>query len=324
MARIRFILVLMMVAAALSSPATFPKKINIAQVIVSGITQLVAGLDSVSMNSNDDREKRAYIKPYLTPEEIKQGIRNDFLNGYLFSGAIDSELYDESCVFTDPTLSFKGLTRFENNIKSIKPLIDLLLDDTLVVLYDLDQKMYNDDNNVERYSVNAQWRMSGGVRLPWKPRIELTGRTRYTLNSNCDNRIVDYYELWDLEATTVIGQLLWPSNKRRDYEDIETVKEELLLVSKQPRSVSTDSRMQQAVDKLISRIEIDKNDGEFIGLHFKQKSVTISIFRKDVNFFVDGIAGTNEDSSPPIYEEKSLRIFKNDKSNCIFVLKELD
>ena len=132
---------------------------NISQVIVSGLTQLFAGADAVSMN--DDNNNRKYNKKLLTVNEVQEGIRKDFVNGYLFSGSIDSEIYAESCVFTDPTLSFKGLTRFEKNIKAIKPLIDTFIDDSLVVLYDLKEASYNDNNNNEKLSIKARLRMSG-------------------------------------------------------------------------------------------------------------------------------------------------------------------
>ena len=166
------LLMMMMLVSIQSIKLTSSQKKppNISQIIVSGLTQLFAGADSVSMNSNNNNNRK-YKKPLLTVNEVKEGIRIDFVNGYLFSGSIDTEIYAESCVFTDPTLSFKGLTRFEKNIKAIKPLIDTFIDDSLVVLYDLKEARYNDDNDNEKLAIKARWRMSGGIRLPWNPRI---------------------------------------------------------------------------------------------------------------------------------------------------------
>ena len=42
----------------------------------------------------------------------------------------------------------------------------------------------------------TEWRMTGDVDLPWRPRIELTGQTRFTLDKAKGGRIVDYYEKW--------------------------------------------------------------------------------------------------------------------------------
>ena len=160
------ILILMIIS---SKSLRICMNMDLSKLIVGGITTIFAGSDSLG-NSIDASKKRSYIKEYLTKNEVKEGIRQDFVNGYLFSGKIDTEIYSESCVFTDPTLSFKGLTRFENNIKAIKPLIDRFLDDTLVILYDINE------SNENGTSIKARWRMSGGLRLPWKPRIELTGK----------------------------------------------------------------------------------------------------------------------------------------------------
>ena len=45
-------------------------------------------------------------------------------NEYLWSGKITAELYDEDCVFTDPTLSFTGLATFERNLANLDPWIE--------------------------------------------------------------------------------------------------------------------------------------------------------------------------------------------------------
>ena len=53
------------------------------------------------------------------------GLRADFEeNEYLWSGKITTELYDEDCVFTDPTLSFTGLATFERNLANLDPWIE--------------------------------------------------------------------------------------------------------------------------------------------------------------------------------------------------------
>lgn len=253
---ISLIMIISIQSTLLSSQKKPP---NISQIIVSGLTQLFAGADAVSMN--DDKNNRKYNKKLLTVNEVQEGIRKDFVNGYLFSGSIDSEIYAESCVFTDPTLSFKGLTRFEKNIKAIKPLIDTFIDDSLVVLYDLKEASYNDNNNNEKLSIKARWRMSGGLRLPWNPRIELTGQTRYTLDTTNDNRIIDYFETWNLPATTALQQLLQPSARKGKVlkedikEDIKAVdlistKDELLSLIKQSRTSKREEDIKQTINKL--------------------------------------------------------------------------
>ena len=46
----------------------------------------------------------------VDPAALLHGVREDYeVREYLWTGDIDATLYDEDCVFTDPTLSFKGL-----------------------------------------------------------------------------------------------------------------------------------------------------------------------------------------------------------------------
>ena len=171
-----------------------------------GVKAIVQALTSISnlLLPKSEAFERVYQKVNLTPSEILDGVIGDFRNGYLFSGKIDTEIYDEQCVFTDPTLSFKGLSTFERNIKAIKPALDFFVGDSMVVLYDC-------KIDLEVKEIKALWRMSGDIKLPWKPRIELTGNTVLSYDTDKGGRIVDYYERWDLPAATALLQLLQPS-----------------------------------------------------------------------------------------------------------------
>ena len=171
-----------------------------------GVKVIIQALTSISnlLLPKSEVFERVYQKVDLTPSEVFDGVVGDFRNGYLFSGKIDSEIYDEECIFTDPTLSFKGLSTFERNIKAIKPALDFFVGDSMVVLYDC-------KIDLEMKEIKALWRMSGAIKLPWKPRIELTGNTVLSYDTEKGGRIVDYYERWDLPATTALLQLLQPS-----------------------------------------------------------------------------------------------------------------
>ena len=41
------------------------------------------------------------------------------------------------------------------------------------------------------------------------------------MDTNNDNRIIDYFETWNLEATKAILQLLQPSNRKINNENIK-------------------------------------------------------------------------------------------------------
>lgn len=48
------------------------------------------------------------------------------------------------------------------------------------------------------------------VALPWRPRIDLTGRTTFTYDPDRSYRIVRYQEEWDIPASQALLQLLKP------------------------------------------------------------------------------------------------------------------
>ena len=140
----------------------------------------------------------------ITPEQLLEGIRADFEERqYLWSGDIDTELYSEACRFTDPTISFQGLSKFESNMRNLKPIVDALVpeEQRRCVLRDIQLE--------ESGEVVAKWSMIGSVSLPWSPRINVGGKTRYTPGE--DGRIKSYFEQWDIPASEALGQLLRPT-----------------------------------------------------------------------------------------------------------------
>jgi hypothetical protein len=137
--------------------------------VVGGLTALTNALFPASTAT----APRVRAQATVSPTDVLKGVVKDFENGYLFSGEIESEIYAEDCSFTDPTLTFTGLGTFERNIQALKPLLNVFVGDTLVVLYDAVL-------NKNTREVSTKWRMSGNVRLPWGPAIELTGNTVLT------------------------------------------------------------------------------------------------------------------------------------------------
>lgn len=170
------------------------------------VKYLVGGLTSLSNIFNSKEQTIiTYKQKFLRPHEVLRGIEEDFRKGYLFSGAIDTEIYDASCRFTDPTLSFEGLGTFERNIKSIKPIIDRFVGENVVELNSLDI------NEMEK-KITATWRMAGKINLPWKPILDLTGKTTYSLSDESSGgRIVEYFECWDITASAALLQLVIPT-----------------------------------------------------------------------------------------------------------------
>ena len=90
--------------------------------LVSSLTSIVNALGG---NTEDEAPPRTRAFDTLTSAMVLDGLRRDFVeNEYLWSGRITPELYDEDCVFTDPTLSFTGLATFERNLANLDPWIE--------------------------------------------------------------------------------------------------------------------------------------------------------------------------------------------------------
>ena len=158
-------------APALSQGRGYGSTSAATKTIVSGLTQLV-NLNGGAKPANKKRPRRFAS---LTPQQVKAGLADDFRNEYLWSGRITPELYDEACVFTDPTLSFRGLDVFEANLRNLDPWIERFVpsERRRVDLYAL---------AVDGAAITASWRMVGTLALPWRPRLDLNGTTTYTLN----------------------------------------------------------------------------------------------------------------------------------------------
>jgi len=218
------------------------------KLIVGGLTTLTNLFNSDSDSTKDNGGIAYRGVTSFTPKQLYDEVVRDFDNGYLFSGDINYSIYDNDCVFTDPTISFRGLSTFKRNIQSLQPVLRALLSDKLVVLY-------SSQLSPESNRISAKWRMSGGVNLPWRPRIELTGETQFTYNGGGGDEgdspalIRDYYEQWDISAADALLQLLSPvgiNSARLDSSKTYSINVQkelssliLTLQQMQPSTIST-------------------------------------------------------------------------------------
>ena len=67
----------------------------------------------------------------------------------------------------------------------------------------------------ETGEVTAKWRMIGDIKLPWSPRIDIGGRTKYSPGK--DGRIKSYSEQWDIDAGEALAQLVQPRKEAVDH-----------------------------------------------------------------------------------------------------------
>ena len=142
-----------------------------------------------------------------TSEELRERLAREFAEGeYLWTGDIDADLYDLACEFTDPTLSFVGLRTFKDNLESLQPTLRKIAPPTArrVELRSCELAGPN--------CVLARWRMVGNLRLPWRPKIDIEGETRFTFARDEDAflRITSYEENWRTSASDALWQLVRP------------------------------------------------------------------------------------------------------------------
>ena len=169
--------------------------------VVGALTALVNAV----MRRDDEIEGGINLEDRspLSLDELRGGIVGDYERCYLWTGDIDPLLYDAQCTFTDPTLSFQGLQTFQKNLANLRPIIDRFVIDYSVILYSCEI----DEACTE---VVARWRMIGTVGFPWRPKIDLIGKTRFKYASDKGNRIVAYLETWETPAAQVLLNLLKP------------------------------------------------------------------------------------------------------------------
>jgi hypothetical protein len=203
---------------------------NAVKNLVSGLTRVVNAFgDAFGVGANETardadrstRKERREARPFPSvardPERLRDDIAREFTEKkYLWTGDINPEMYDLFATFCDPTLAFAGLDTFERNLKNLQPVLSRLVRDSEIELYDCalvsgaaDGKSPASDEK----KIRAAWRMTGNLRVPWRPRIDLKGRTTFTFKDYGGRRgclITAYQEEWEVSAGEAVGQLARP------------------------------------------------------------------------------------------------------------------
>ena len=199
-----------------SRRSDFDSSSGVVKFVVSGLTDILKIFteEDKLKNINDSLPNNSLKSTTVSnPVTLRERIIGDFDRGYLFTGEIDYDLYDETCTFTDPTISFSGLSTFKRNINAVRPLIDRFLLDREVKLFSCE--LNEDKEDIQKGNIAATWKMSGGIKLPWHPRIELTGDTMFSYQRKADSGkylIVDYFERWDIPPSSALLQLITPGS----------------------------------------------------------------------------------------------------------------
>jgi len=194
------------------------------QALVSALTE---GLRFAGVGS-DRSGKIASAERTPTPttlNELKTRLVVDFENAYFVTGVLDDGLYDPECTFEDPTVKFSGVELWKRNLALLVPFLVApnieLLSTTEVPLSE------SEDKNLPATScmLRCQWKLTCGLKLPWKPYIELIGETDYTIldavggvsSSDTHPQIVYHLERWNISGLEALVQLVRPAGNQAIY-----------------------------------------------------------------------------------------------------------
>jgi Uncharacterized conserved protein (DUF2358) len=180
-----------------------------------------------ALDNQSNGSQQVPNRPPRTPDELLDRIRNDYTaNNYLWTGNLDVSAFDPQCAFQDPTLSFRGTDKFVRNVRNLRPFVDAV---ATSCRSDLLSICLNDDDGY----VQTRWNMVGDLRrLPWKPQINVVGRTKFWYRSapllpSTDEAtahrgsevdetavvVVRYDEEWEIPAYRALLQLVTPGSE---------------------------------------------------------------------------------------------------------------
>jgi len=162
---------------------------------VSSLTSIV---NFVSQSRPKDQEMQP---PPSTPTLLLESIRDDYqIRNYLWTGDVELGCYENECKFTDPTISFEGKEQYVKNIQNLRPIIDALIEPG-----ECQSDLLRIDLNDSENYVQTRWKMVGNLsRLPWKPNIDVIGRTKFWYR-DVDNgvRVYFYDEEWEIPVSFI-------------------------------------------------------------------------------------------------------------------------
>ncbi|KAL7489336.1 hypothetical protein ACHAW6_014944 [Cyclotella cf. meneghiniana] len=196
----------------------------------SSIKAIVSSLTSISnffsLSSQQQQrqtpsfETRISAAPSRTPPntsaELLERIREDYArNNYLWTGKLDTSSFTQNCKFTDPTISFEGVDKYVRNVENLVPVVDFLLGKEPTSKSELLEIR----SNKEEGYIETRWNMVGELNiLPWKPRIDVIGRTKFWYQTSKDGkggkdavRVYLYDETWEIPAGLALLQLVTPA-----------------------------------------------------------------------------------------------------------------
>lgn len=195
-----------------TSGSTYETSDSSSKGIVSSLTRVV---NFIMGESTKDYQQETIVElppPPTSPAELLSKIRDDYvINNYLWTGDIYLGAFEADCRFTDPTLSFTGRDKFVSNVQNLRPIVDFLIEED-----GCESKLLDISLNEEEGYVQSRWNMIGNLTaLPWSPRIDVIGRTKFWYNKDdlssdagTSTKVFFYDEEWEIPASKALLQLI--------------------------------------------------------------------------------------------------------------------
>ncbi|CAL9134233.1 unnamed protein product, partial [Musa textilis] len=93
------------------------------QLAVGGVTEI---LRLLSPKKQRDETKAAEQAPSLarSVDDVVRILRADYDRAYFLTGEFTSDIYADDCLFEDPTINFRGMDRYSQNLDLLVPFFD--------------------------------------------------------------------------------------------------------------------------------------------------------------------------------------------------------
>jgi Uncharacterized conserved protein (DUF2358) len=182
---------------------------NLVNTVVDGWSMLFRRSESSANPTTLVATSNGGVGTALSPsssQELLDRVSEDYtIKNYLWTGDLDlASNFERTCRFTDPTLSFVGTEQYAKNIRNLRPILNLLTN-----VSDCRSDLLH-IQSTDRY-IQTRWNMIGTLTgLPWRPKIDVIGRTKFWYN-NDTFQIYFYDEVWEIPASQALLQLITPA-----------------------------------------------------------------------------------------------------------------
>ncbi|CAN6222672.1 unnamed protein product [Urochloa humidicola] len=175
---------------------------------VGAITELLRALSPSKKQPRDSVQEQEVEElappPCGSVDDVLAVLEDDYRRAYFLTGDFTPGIYTEDCLFEDPTIKFRGRSRYSQNLDLLVP----FLDSPSLELENIEKGL-----RVKTKFVKATWKLRTYLRLPWRPLIAIRGNTTYDLNE--DYKVVRHSESWDVSALEAIGQIFVSAPEQR-------------------------------------------------------------------------------------------------------------